>query len=202
MSGESMKPETRYMSFEELGSAIAVYEAAELQHLLATTTNRIHDDEDYGTISGQDREDWKQKHPRFDDDEATRRQQEHEAAKQHLVSTLGLESEDIIPALRVAYHDEQVRQKLQDACGENPASPWRTAITALPGNREACDMIAGAVTMARLTGESYTVHSGIIRGGTYEYAYADVEPVHEVDDVVAQFLEQGLDVTGEAQPAT
>ena len=198
MAGETVGPERAHISFDELGAAIATYDQAFYAHNSALFTNKAYDDEGFATLSGQDLADWKQKFPRVDDEEIARLQEALEEVEEELISTLGLESPDVIPALREAYHNEEVRRNLERDLGPKETDPWRHAITIESSSLEPRDMITGAIAMAKLTDETYTMHGGVIQSMTYNYAYATAGPAHEVDDVLAKFSEQGLDLTAAA----
>lgn len=182
------------ISFDELGTAIDLYGEADGALNSALFINQVHDDPDFSTISGEELEKWKQEFPRIDDEEVARLRDEFEIAEEKFLSDVGLESIDVIPALMRAYQDEVHRRKLQTDLGADSLDPQRTAISVEDFYIRPRDKIMGTVIMANLTDETYRMHAGIKSGAAYGYMYATVEPVHEVDDVIAQFSERGLEV--------
>jgi hypothetical protein len=186
-----------HLSFENLGLAIQAYDKKAEAHNSARFINLAYDDEHFATISDQALRDWKQEFPRVDDKEIERLQHEHDDATTHLIGELGLESADILPALLEVYHNEETRRTLERNLGHDERDPYRTAITTLSANIniEPRDMIAGAIAMSKITGETCMMHAGIMTGKTYNYAYATVEPTYGVDDVVAQFTGRGLEIS-------
>ncbi|HET7060105.1 MAG TPA: hypothetical protein VFH99_02195 [Candidatus Saccharimonadales bacterium] len=186
MKGETVNPEIGRMSFDELGAVIAEYEFAEEPYNQALFVNRGHDDPDFPTISGQDLADWKKEFPRVDDTIVAQLKENHQAAQERIVESLGLEDAEVVPGLVYAFNQEKNRQNIEQD-DNMPDGLWKgLVISSSPFAHEPLGYLQGIITMAKLTGRSYTVSTGFNNG------YEEVSPTDSIEDILPKLQELGL----------
>jgi hypothetical protein len=186
-----MSPEAGRFSFDELGSMISAYEAAAEPYGNELYVRAVYFNMPRPTTGGQRLAEWKQQFPLADARTMANLEIDYDNAREELVGKLGLESTDSIRGLARAFRDEQRRRNQQEEQAKLPE--YYNALYHW-GHSEPSEFIGDVITMAKITGGTYRVRESMIMHNTHYYAFAKVGPTHELEDVLAEFREQGMEI--------
>ncbi len=159
------------IGFDELGAKIKKFQDTSLPYSLILFIDSAHEfkrpemsDEEYAQFCTE--------HPRPTEDEIAEATEASEREAEQFADQLGIQTSEV-PGLVSAYESERARRLQNDTVREfNPDAEDKYPGMCVPGGKTHLEAASAVLTLANLTGESYTVSNIGYHVGPIEEIYS------------------------------